>query len=80
LDAILDGRIKLVYDARILAEYRDVLARPRLRIQPAKQREFLKALESQFLVTPARTRQASPDPDDVIFIDAALVLTTRSWT
>jgi putative PIN family toxin of toxin-antitoxin system len=78
LDAIMDGRIRLVYDARIIAEYRDVLARPRLKIQPAKQREFLTALHTQLLVTPARRSRAGPDPDDFIFIEAALTTTEKT--
>lgn len=35
LDGVTDGRVMVVYDARILAEYRDVLCRPRLGLKPA---------------------------------------------
>ena len=35
LDLILGARIPVLYDDRILAEYRDVLARPRLAIEPS---------------------------------------------
>lgn len=72
LDAILDGRVKLVYDARILAEYRDVLARPRLKVRPAMAREFLNALQTQLLIAPVRASRRGPDPDDIKFIEAAL--------
>ena len=57
LDAVIDGRLKLVYDARILSEYRDVLHRPRLKLVPAKITALLNGL---------------PDADDIVFVEAAL--------
>ena len=35
IDLILGARIRVLYDDRILAEYRDVLARPQLAIEPS---------------------------------------------
>jgi putative PIN family toxin of toxin-antitoxin system len=35
IDLILDGRIQVLYDDRILAEYLDVLERPQLAIDPS---------------------------------------------
>jgi len=78
LDAVLDGRVKLVYDARILAEYRDVLARPRLKVRPAMAREFLNALQTQLLIAPVRASRRGPDPDDIKFIEAALATVDRT--
>jgi len=72
LDAVLDGRVKLVYDARILAEYRDVLRRPRLKLDPDKIQAFLKGLHGQMLVTPSVLASAGLDPDDIAFIAVAL--------
>lgn len=72
LDAVLDGRVKLVYDARILAEYRDVLHRPRLKLAPAKITAFLQGLQSQLMVTPTALGVSGPDADDIVFIEAAL--------
>lgn len=72
LDAIIDGRIQLVYDSRILAEYRDVLKRPRLKLNPHLIKAFLNGLHGQLLVTPVRIDTSAPDPDDLIFIEAAL--------
>ena len=72
LDALLDGRVKLVYDARILAEYRDVLYRPRLKLAPEKINAFLRDLAGQMLVTPDTVTAAGPDPDDIVFVAAAL--------
>ncbi len=78
VDATQDGRIKLVYDARILAEYRDVLQRPHLKLPPAKVRAFLDSLSSQLLVSPWILEIDGPDPDDAIFIEAALATPDRT--
>jgi putative PIN family toxin of toxin-antitoxin system len=72
LDAILDGRVKLVYDARILAEYRDVLRRPRLKLKPEAVATFLDALRGQILVNPSAIVTGGPDIDDLIFIECAI--------
>jgi putative PIN family toxin of toxin-antitoxin system len=72
LDAVLDGRLKLVYDARILAEYRDVLHRPRLKLAPDKITAFLNGLQSQMIVTPSPLAAAGPDVDDIVFVEVAL--------
>ncbi len=78
LDAVLDGRVQLVYDARILAEYRDVLHRPRLKLKPEKIGAFLAGLASQLIVTPAALSVAGPDPDDIVFVEAALATADRT--
>lgn len=78
LDAVLDGRVKLVYDARILAEYRDVLHRPRLKLKPEKIRAFLTGLQSQMRVTPGPLVVVGPDADDIVFVEAALVTTDKT--
>ena len=72
LDAVLDGRLKLVYDARILAEYRDVLHRPRLQLAPDKITAFLNGLQGQTKVSPRPLAVAGPDADDIVFVEAAL--------
>ena len=72
LDAILDGRVRLVYDARILAEYRDVLHRPRLKLKPEAVATFLEALRGQMLVNPSTIVSSGPDVDDLIFIECAI--------
>ena len=78
LNAVTDGRIRLVYDARILAEYRDVLHRPRLKLSTARIATFLEALQSQILVTPQSIQAQGPDADDIIFVEAALATTDRT--
>lgn len=78
LDAVLDGRIKLVYDTRILAEYRDVLHRPRLKLKPETVSAFLAGLHSQMMVTPSPLAVTGPDADDIVFVEAALATTDRT--
>ena len=60
LNAVTEGQIKLVYDSRILAEYRDMLHRPRLKLAPAKIAAFLDALQSQMLVIPKAVKVTGP--------------------
>jgi putative PIN family toxin of toxin-antitoxin system len=78
LDAVVEGRIKMAYDARILAEYRDVLRRPKLRIQPLRVEAFLEGLRGQALISPVHIDVTGPDPDDLIFIEAALATASRT--
>ena len=72
LDAVLDGRVRMVYDARMLAEYRDVLHRPRLKLKTEVIAAFLDGLHGQMLVNPTAIAAAGPDLDDLIFVEAAL--------
>lgn len=78
MDAVLDGRVRLVHDPRILAEYRDVLCRPRLRLKPAEVIHFLEALRGQILVVPDRTVAGGRDPDDAKFVEVALAVPDRT--
>jgi uncharacterized protein len=73
LDALLDGRLRLAFDDRIEAEYREVLARPRLHISPMLREAFLGVLTSQETVRPRPwTGKALPDPDDLPFLEVVL--------
>ncbi len=78
LNGVLDGRVKLVYDARILAEYRDVLHRPRLKLKPERISAFLAGLRGQQLVTSSPHVVAGPDADDIVFVEVALATTDRT--
>jgi predicted nucleic acid-binding protein len=74
----MEGRVKLVHDARILAEYRDVLCRPRLKLKPAQVMHFLEALGGQMSVIPKRLAVVGPDPDDMVFVEVALAVPDRT--
>jgi len=78
LEAVMDSRVKLVHDARILAEYRDVLCRPRLKLKPTQVMHFLEALNGQMSVLPERLDAIGPDPDDLVFVEAALAVPDRT--
>jgi uncharacterized protein len=78
LEAVLEGRVKLVYDARILAEYRDVLCRPRLKLNPEHVMHFLQASGGQMSVVPERLVATGPDPDDMPFVEVALAVPDRT--
>ena len=85
VDIILTGAIKLVYSGGILAEYREVVARPRLQLDPAMAQELcdeLAALGEE--VDPADIHKSPlsilmpppghfPDPDDAMFVAVALL-------
>jgi len=73
LDAVADGRVRMVYDPRILAEYRDVLNRSKLRFSPRIIANFLANMRHQQRVYPTHHLRSGPDPDDLMFIEVALV-------
>jgi len=55
-----------------LSEYREVLARPRLRIRKNIRRQILQLIETRAqLISPSRTPVVTGDPDDNIFIECA---------
>jgi putative PIN family toxin of toxin-antitoxin system len=56
----------------IVAEYREVLARPELKIRRGLRRQVLDLIESRaHSVTPTRPLQATRDPDDNKFLECA---------
>ena len=70
----LAGAVQACYDHRVLAEYAEVLARPRFKFDPARVREVLAKLEADGLVVDA-TQELEldlPDPDDEPFLGVAL--------
>ena len=74
--AIVTDRIRPVVCAEIIAEYHDVLARPRLRIRPDRAAELLKLIEqtADWVTVPAFAGLPPlPDPDDWAFFAAARV-------
>jgi uncharacterized protein len=77
LDAILDGLCQPVVTDSILAEYEDVLSRPKFRFPAFRIHPLLDAIRSKALYAPfapVERADALPDPDDVIFLEAAFSL------
>jgi putative PIN family toxin of toxin-antitoxin system len=72
IDMFLAGTLDLVFSAGIMAEYEEVLHRPRLRI-PADAAETVLAAVRRFggLVEPVPCAGTMVDEDDRIFYDTA---------
>lgn len=73
LDLILEGDLTLLFDDRILAEYRDVLLRPRFDLVPKDVVVLIDYLtaEGQAISAPPLDRSL-PDPDDLPFLEVAV--------
>lgn len=72
LDLVLAGETTLVIDPRIAAEYREVLLRPRFRLDPEHVYQLLDVLEGTALqVTAIPWRSALEDASDEIFLATA---------
>ena len=72
LDLCLSGNVDMVLDARILAEYRDVLRRPRLQLDPRDVEQLLDAMRYAVHVVGIPLPFALPDPDDRPFLECAV--------
>jgi predicted nucleic acid-binding protein len=77
LDAILNGICQPVLTDGILAEYEDVLRRPEFRFHPGNVQFLLDAFRALALpapYAPFSSEASLPDPDDIIFLEAATAL------
>ncbi len=73
LRLVLQGDLCLLFDVRVLAEYREVLARPRFGFDPDDIRAVLDGLEAggeAVMTRPLTVRL--PDPDDLPFLEVAV--------
>ncbi len=73
VNRVLSRAVTALYDSRMLAEYREVLARPRLRI-PAPDADGLCLFIEKYgeRVEARPVSLPVPDPDDLPFIEVAL--------
>jgi putative PIN family toxin of toxin-antitoxin system len=72
LDLLLAGDLQMAYDDRCLAEYRQVLARPRFGFDPPAVADLLDFLVAGGQPVVARPVPASlPDPEDLPFLEVA---------
>ncbi len=72
LDLALTGDIRLAYDDRILAEYTEVLARPKFGFAPDDVADLLAYLMATGEPVTARPLSpALPNPDDLPFLEVA---------
>jgi putative PIN family toxin of toxin-antitoxin system len=73
LGLVADGQVRVCYDARILDEYREVLARTAFGFDPGAVEEFLEGLIRSGEESPSRLApHPLPDPDDEPFLQVAL--------
>lgn len=73
LDLVLSGDVRIAYDDRLLAEYREVLARPRFGFAPEEVAAVLAYLESEGeRVTARPLAYELPHPDDLPFLEVAV--------
>jgi putative PIN family toxin of toxin-antitoxin system len=74
LALVLSGAVRICHDERILAEYAEVLARPRFKFDPKRVREVLSKIETDGLALDAsgESNLDLPDPDDEPFLAVAL--------
>lgn len=73
MDAVYSGQVTPIVNDEILAEYREVLKRPRLKLDPAKC-EYIIALIDDLAerIAPASSEMPMPDEDDRVFFEVAL--------
>lgn len=72
LDMVLSGEIDAVVDDRILAEYREVLTRPKFGFDERAVHELLDYFEHAAVAVQATPLAIDlPDPDDCMFVEAA---------
>ena len=63
---------RLYVSETVFAEYREVLARPELKIRKGPRQQILQLIRSHsVLVKPSRLLRITPDPDDNIFLECA---------
>ena len=72
VDLVTSLRVTVIFDDRVLAEYREVLARPKLRIGPAEAAAVLDLIEREGLLVSAPPLPIQlPAPDDLPFVEVA---------
>jgi len=76
LRAAVEGKIRLAWSAPILAEYREVLMRPKFGFSPHVVTSLLTVFNPGDQIGP-RSAPSLPDADDEIFLAAALATTDR---
>jgi uncharacterized protein len=74
VDLILGGRLRLLYDDRILGEYLDVLARPQLAIDPSLAHVVVGniRLTGERVTALPLPEDTLPDPEDMPFAEIAI--------
>lgn len=72
LDYVLDGRIVLLYNDDIIAEYDEVLHRDKFSFADERIQAVLDLVKTGLHLTPTMSDEDFPDPDDRVFYEVAL--------
>lgn len=72
VDLVLASEVTLALDARVEAEYREVLSRKELDVDRDDRDRFLESLRDAERVIAAPLAFRSPDPDDDAFLEVAV--------
>ena len=73
LERVFDGQLVPLFEEGILAEYQDVLSRPKFRFPASQVQALLNAIVLSGLpVSRISTGAELPDPKDLVFYEAAL--------
>ena len=73
VDLLLAGQVVALYDDRVVAEYHEVVARPKLRIDRAEAEIVLGLVEREGIFVAAPPLAVNlPDLDDAAFIEVAV--------
>jgi len=80
LDLVMEGKITICADERILAEYVEVLSRPELKFKRENLQELLQFVQTQALMVQAPALKIKlTDPDDLMFIEVVPVLSPAEF-
>jgi putative PIN family toxin of toxin-antitoxin system len=72
LDLVFSHAVVVLFDDRMLAEYRDVLTRPKLRIAPLEAAFLLDFIETEGVLVSAPPLSLDlADPEDLPFVEVA---------
>jgi len=72
-DHVLNGSIVMCYDSRIMAEYREVLSRPKFKFNPKSVSHILDfILQTGISIVPEPMNIDFQDPDDKVFYEVAV--------
>jgi len=80
IDLALENRFQVAYDDRILSEYEDVLARPELRIRPARARAVIAHIEltGQLIEADVLPVDGFQDSDDLPFAEVFITANAQA--
>ena len=72
LDLVIEGSVKIAFDARIINEYSDVLERPEFDFDLFSVKFFISYIQlTGLFVTAEPLNLTLPDPDDAKFVEVA---------